>query len=158
MLRAVGLVKSFAGLHGARVRVLAGVDLAVAPGEYVVINGASGSGKSTLLNLIGLLEDPDAGELWIADRRLSGASRTEKSRARGRLIGYVFQSFLLIASLTALENVALAVRYTGGNRAAARRRAQALLDEFGVGHRREYYPPQPPGGQPPAGAGRKSVR
>ena len=147
MLRAVGLVKFFAGPHGARVRVLAGVDLAVAPGEYVVITGASGSGKSTLLNLVGLLEDPDAGEVWLADRQLSHASRGEKSRARGRLIGYVFQSFLLVASLTALDNVCLAARYVGGDRAVARRRALGLLEQFGVAHRRDHYPPQLSGGE-----------
>src|SRR2546427_1624608 len=119
MLRAVGFVKSFAGPHGARVRVLAGVDLAVAPGEYVVITGASGSGKSTLLNLVGLLEDPEAGEVWLAGRPLSHASRGEKSRARGRLVGDVFQAFLLVASLTAPHNVCLAARYGGADRAAA---------------------------------------
>jgi putative ABC transport system ATP-binding protein len=147
MLRAVHLAKSFAGPAGARVRVIRGIDLEVAKGEYVAITGPSGSGKSTLLNLIGLLEDPDAGELWLDGRRLDGASRLEKSRARGRLIGYVFQSFLLIASLTALDNVCLASRYVGGDRANARRRALELLEQFGVAQRRDHYPPQLSGGE-----------
>jgi len=147
MLRAVNLVKSFRGPHAEHVRVLTGADLAVGTGEYVLITGASGSGKSTLLNLLGLLEDPDTGEVWIADRRLTHASRREQSRARGRLIGYVFQSFLLIASLTALDNVCLAARYLGGDRAAARRRALGLLEQFGVAHRKDHYPPQLSGGE-----------
>ncbi len=147
MLRAVSLVKSFAGPNAEIVRVIRGVDLEVAAGEYVAISGASGSGKSTLLNLIGLLEDPDEGALWIAGRCLSHASRAEKSRARGRLIGYVFQSFLLIPSLTALENVCLAARYVGRDRAGARRRALELLAQFGVAHRKDHYPPQLSGGE-----------
>ena len=147
MLRVVGLVKSFPGPGGERIPVVQGVDLLVEAGEYVAITGVSGSGKTTLLNLVGLLEDPDAGEVWIGDRRLSHASRSEKSRARGRLIGYVFQSFLLIASLTALENVCLAARYVGGDRAAARRRALELLEQFGVAHRKDHYPPQLSGGE-----------
>jgi ABC-type lipoprotein export system ATPase subunit len=147
MLRAVHLVKSFPGPGGEPIPVVRGADLLVGAGEYVAITGASGSGKSTFLNLVGLLEDPDAGEVWIGERRLSHASRTEKSRARGRLIGYVFQSFLLIASLTALENVCLAARYVGGDRAAARRRALELLEQFGVAHRKDHYPAQLSGGE-----------
>jgi putative ABC transport system ATP-binding protein len=147
MLRAVGLVKSFAGPAGTTVPVIRHVDLEVKAGEYVAITGPSGSGKSTLLNLVGLLEKPDGGELWLDGRRLDVEGRAEQSRARGRLIGYVFQSFLLIASLTALENVALAARYVGADRAGTRRRALALLEEFGVGHRKDHYPPQLSGGE-----------
>jgi putative ABC transport system ATP-binding protein len=147
MLRALGLVKSFPGPTGQPVHVIRGIDLEVKAGEYVAINGPSGSGKSTLLNLVGLLEAPDAGELWLCGRRLDDAPRTEKSRARGRLVGYVFQSFLLIASLTALENVCLAARYVGGDRAAARRRALELLEQFGVAPRKDHYPPQLSGGE-----------
>jgi ABC-type lipoprotein export system ATPase subunit len=147
MLRAVHLAKSFPGPGGETIPVIRGADLTVAAGEYVAIAGASGSGKSTLLNLVGLLEDLDGGELWIAGRRLSDASRTEKSRARGRLIGYVFQSFLLIPSLTALDNVCLAARYVGGDRARARRRALELLEQFGVAQRKDHYPPQLSGGE-----------
>lgn len=147
MLRARGLVKTYRAPAGPRIPVLDGVDVDVKAGELVVVAGASGSGKSTLLNLVGLLEDPDAGEVWLADRPLSHAPRGEKSRARGRLIGYVFQSFLLVASLTALDNVCLAARYVGGDRAAARRRALGLLEQFGVAHRRDHYPPQLSGGE-----------
>ena len=147
MLRAVSLVKSFPGPDGEPVPVVRGVDLRVEAGEYVAITGPSGSGKSTLLNLLGLLEDPDGGEVWFGDHRVSPARRFVKSRARGRLCGYVFQSFLLIASLTALENVCLAARYVGGDRTGARRRALELLSEFGVAHRKDHYPPQLSGGE-----------
>jgi putative ABC transport system ATP-binding protein len=147
MLRAMHLVKRFRGPDATPVPVLQGASLRVEAGEYLVVSGASGSGKSTLLNLIGLLEDPDEGEVWLADRCLSRASRREQSRARGRLIGYVFQSFLLISSLTALENVLLSARYTGADRASARQKALALLGQLGVTHRQDHYPPQLSGGE-----------
>jgi ABC-type lipoprotein export system ATPase subunit len=147
MLSATHLVKTFRGPDAAPVPVLHDVSLRVEAGEYVVVSGASGSGKSTLLNLIGLLEDPDQGEVWLAGRCLTRASRREKSRARGRLIGYVFQSFLLLSSLTALENVLLSARYIGTERSAARQKALSLLEQFGVAHRRDHYPPQLSGGE-----------
>ena len=147
MLRAAGVRKSFRGPTGALVPVLRGVDLLVHAGEYVAIGGPSGAGKSTLLNVLGLLDDPDGGEIWLDGRCLSRASRTDKARARGRLIGYVFQSFLLVSSLSALDNVCLAARYVGGDRRAARRRAEELLAELGVGHRRDHYPAQLSGGE-----------
>jgi putative ABC transport system ATP-binding protein len=113
----------------------------------VVVSGASGSGKSTLLNLIGLLEDPDTGEVWLQGRCLSRASRRDRSRARGRLIGYIFQAFLLLSSLTAVENVMLSARYLGTDRATARRKALALLEQLGVAPRRDHYPTQLSGGE-----------
>jgi len=107
LLRARGLRKTFTGPGGTPVPVLHGVDLEVKGGELVAVAGASGSGKSTLLNLIGLLEPPDAGEIWIGDERVSHLGRQAQCRVRGASIGYVFQSFLLLAGLTALDNVLL---------------------------------------------------
>src|SRR5215472_6107396 len=104
MLRAEGLVKTYRGGSGASITVLDGVDFAVAAGQLAVIAGASGSGKSTLLNVLGLLEDVDAGAVWLGDVRATGLSRSAQSRQRGRTIGFVFQSFLLLPSLTALDN------------------------------------------------------
>src|SRR5262245_38069090 len=101
MLRAEGLVKTYRG-PSAPIPVLAGVDLRVDAGELAVVAGASGSGKSTLLNVLGLLEDPDEGAVWYGDVAVSGLSRSGKSRYRGRSAGFVFQSFLLLPSLTAL--------------------------------------------------------
>jgi putative ABC transport system ATP-binding protein len=147
MLRAERLVKSYRGPSGAPVPVLTGVDLRVGRGELAVIQGASGSGKSTLLNVVGLLEDGDGGEVWYGDTRVSALSRSARSRERGRSVGFVFQSFLLLSSLTALDNVLLAARYVGGRGAATRERARALLAALGVGHRSDHYPPQLSGGE-----------
>ncbi len=147
MLRASGLAKTYRAPSGSPVPVLTGADLTVKGGEFVVVTGPSGSGKSTLLNVLGLLEDVDRGEVWYEEERVSALGRNAKSRARGRSVGFVFQSFLLLPSLTALDNVLLAARYTGRDGVAARRRALELLDELGVAHRSEHFPPQLSGGE-----------
>ncbi len=147
MLRARGLVKTYRAPAGAQLRVLDAVDVDVKDGDLVVVAGASGSGKSTLLNLLGLLEDADSGEIWFDAERVSGLGRSAGSRARGRFVGFVFQSFLLLPSLTALDNVVLAARYVGRSPADTRRRALGLLEEFGVLERRDHYPPQLSGGE-----------
>src|SRR6185436_20197047 len=102
LVRARGLAKTFNGPDGRPVPVLHGVDVEVKPGEFVAVAGPSGCGKSTLLNLLGLLEPPDAGEIWLDDVRVSHLSRRAQARVRGSRIGYVFQSFLLVSSLTAI--------------------------------------------------------
>jgi putative ABC transport system ATP-binding protein len=147
MLRAVGLVKSYRAPTGKPIRVLAGVDLTVKGGELVVVSGPSGSGKSTLLNVLGLLEDGDSGEIWFEDARVSGFGRAAKSQARGRYVGFLFQSFMLLPSLTALENVMLAARYVRRTGGATRRRAMDLLQEVGVGDRMDHFPAQLSGGE-----------
>ena len=146
-LRARGLVKRFTAPSGPPIEVLAGVDLAVRPGEMIVIEGPSGSGKSTLLNVLGLLEEPEDGEVWFGERPVSRLSRSAKSRERGRWLGFVFQAFLLLPSLTALDNVLLAARYVGGAGGDTRRRAETLLERLGVAHRRHHYPAQLSGGE-----------
>jgi ABC-type lipoprotein export system ATPase subunit len=148
VLRATGLVKRYQAPSGAPISVLAGVDLQVNAGELVVVFGPSGAGKSTLLNVLGLLEDADAGEIWFGAEPVHRLSRSAKSRQRGRWVGFVFQSFLLLPSLTALDNVLLAARYVRGTGApATRQRALALLEAFGVLDRRDHYPPQLSGGE-----------
>ena len=147
MLRAVGLVKSYRAPTGKPIRVLAGVDLTVKGGELVVVSGPSGSGKSTLLNVLGLLEDGDSGEIWFEDARVSAFGRAAKSQARGRYVGFLFQSFMLLPSLTALENVMLAARYVRRTGGATRRRAMDLLQEVGVGDRMDHFPAQLSGGE-----------
>jgi ABC-type lipoprotein export system ATPase subunit len=146
MLRAQSLVKTYRG-PSAPIPVLSGVDLGVDAGALTVIAGASGSGKSTLLNVLGLLEDPDGGAIWFGDVRVSALSRSAKSRYRGRSVGFVFQSFLLLPSLTALDNVMLAGKYVGAARSESRRRALGLLEQFGVLQRREHYPRELSGGE-----------
>ena len=147
LARARGLVKSYRGADGRPVPVLAGVDLETKAGEFLAIVGASGSGKSTLLNLLGLLEPADAGEVWFGEERVSHLSRRAQARVRGASIGYVFQSFLLISRMTALENVLLAGRYTGRDRRVATREAMALMERLGVAPRKDHYPPQLSGGE-----------
>lgn len=132
---------------GAPIRALDGVDLSVPAGHLAVVLGASGSGKSTLLNVLGLLEDADRGEVRMAGERVSALGRSARSRARGRYLGFVFQSFLLLPSLTALDNVLLAARYAGRDGATARRRARELLAQLGVLEREHHYPPQLSGGE-----------
>jgi len=147
MLRATGLSKTFSGPGGAPVPVLHDIDLEVRSGEFVAVTGSSGSGKTTLLNLLGLLEPASAGEIWLGDERVSHLGRRAQARVRGASIGYVFQSFLLLSGLTALENVVLAARYVGRDRAVARREALALLERMGVAHRKDHYPAQLSGGE-----------
>ncbi len=135
VLKARGLRKTFTGPGGTPVPVLHGVDLEVKGGELVAVSGTSGSGKSTLLNLIGLLEPPDAGEIWIGDERVSHLGRRAQC------------SFLLLAGLTALDNVLLAARYIGRDRDDARRDALGLMERLGVAHRAEHLPAQLSGGE-----------
>jgi ABC-type lipoprotein export system ATPase subunit len=146
LLRAVGLRKTYRGVGAEPIRVLIDVDLEVKPAEFVAVAGPSGSGKTTLLNLLGLLEPPDGGEIWFGDQRVSHLPRGRQCRVRGA-IGYVFQSFLLIGGLTALENVLLAARYLGRDRRAAERDALSLMERLGVAHRRDHYPAQLSGGE-----------
>ena len=147
LVRAHGLSKTFRGPDGGPVPVLHGVDVDVKAGECVAVAGPSGCGKSTLLNLLGLLEPLDAGEIWLDDVCVSRLSRRGQCRVRGRSIGYIFQSFLLIAGLTALENVLLAARYVGRPRAEALAEARRLMDRLGVVHRADHYPAQLSGGE-----------
>ena len=147
LLRATGLSKTYVGPGGAPVPVLHDIDLEVRSAEFVAVTGSSGSGKSTLLNILGLLEPASAGEVWLGDERVSHLGRRAQARVRGASIGYVFQSFLLLSRLTALDNVVLAARYVGGDRAVARREALALLERMGVAHRKDHFPAQLSGGE-----------
>ena len=139
-------MKTYRG-PSAPVPVLNGVDLRVSAGDLTVIAGPSGSGKSTLLNVLGLLEDAEGGDIWYGDVRVTALSRADKSRYRGRSVGFVFQSFLLLPSLTALDNVLLAGKYVGAPKSESRRRALQLLEQFGVLERRAHYPRELSGGE-----------
>ncbi len=147
MLSAVGLRKTFRGPDGRPIEILRGVDLELAPGEQVAVVGRSGSGKSTLLNVLGCLDRADAGELWFGEACLTRAGRRALARFRGRQLGFVFQGFYLIASLTAWENVMLAARYVGRNRSDATREAEALFERLGITHRKDHYPAALSGGE-----------
>ena len=147
LLRAEGLAKTCRAPSGEAVPVLGGIDLHAKAGDFVAITGASGSGKTTLLNILGLLEAPDAGAVWYGAEPVSLRPRRAQGVARGRHVGFVFQSFLLLASLTALDNVLLAARYVANVDDAWRRRARELLDAFGLAGRAGHYPAQLSGGE-----------
>jgi putative ABC transport system ATP-binding protein len=130
---------------GRPVTILDGVSLDVASGECVAITGPSGSGKSTLLGLIAGLDQPTAGSITVDGVEIGRLDEDGLARFRGERIGYVFQSYHLIATLTALENVAVPLELAG--RADPAARARALLGEVGLDHRASHYPAQLSGGE-----------
>lgn len=123
------------GTTDAPMRALRGVDLAIGPGELVVLMGPSGSGKSTLLRLIAGLDRPDQGDITVAGEPLGHLDEDGLARIRRRHIGFVFQFFELLDDMTALENVAIAAILGGLRRRAAEQRAVAMLDLVGLGDR-----------------------
>jgi putative ABC transport system ATP-binding protein len=129
------------------VRALDGVSLTVEQGAFVGLLGTSGSGKSTLLNLIGGLDQPTEGSLQIFDQDLARLSRMELSVHRRRNVGIIFQSFNLVPSMSAAENVSLAMMFAGVPRGERERRAAALLDAVGLGDRRRHRPRELSGGE-----------
>lgn len=127
--------------------VLHGVDLCVRRGEFVALVGPSGSGKSTLLHILGLLDAPTAGEVHLAGQPTSTLSRAQQARLRNRTLGYVFQAYNLLASLTALENVALPAVLGDVPRRVYERRARHLLELVGLADLARRYPAEMSGGQ-----------
>src|SRR5215213_5892405 len=144
--RACALEKHY-GQGEALVRALDAVELEVAPGETVAVMGPSGCGKSTLLHLLGGLERPSAGEVWLAGQRIDRLSEKALARMRRQAIGFVFQAFHLMDELTALENVELPALLAGRTPRAARRRASELLDQVGLADRADHLPSALSGGQ-----------
>ncbi|MDR2450629.1 MAG: ABC transporter ATP-binding protein [Candidatus Accumulibacter sp.] len=134
-------------LGGQSLRVLDHACLTLDAGERCAIVGASGSGKSTLLHLLGLLDRPESGRFLFAGRDMARASADERAVTRNRRIGFVFQSFHLLPRLSALDNVALPLRYRGQSRAQARRQARFQLQRVGLSDRAEYRPADLSGGQ-----------
>lgn len=139
------VVREFGG--PTTVRALAGVDLALEPGDYCAIVGASGAGKSTLLNVMGLLDRPTAGEYLIDGIATSALNDRQRSTLRGSTIGFVFQAFHLLATRSVLENVMLAFVYGGVPRSEWRPRAIAALERVGLGARLDFSPATLSGGE-----------
>jgi putative ABC transport system ATP-binding protein len=128
-----------------RLTILHSLDLAVPSGQFVSVVGPSGSGKSTLLGLIAGLDAPTTGEIFIDEQNITRMGEDELARLRGAKIGFIFQSFHLIPSLTAFENIIVPIEIRGAS--GAGRRAQALLDEVGLHERGHHYPSQLSGGE-----------
>ena len=146
VIRTVALARAFA-LGGQVVRALGGVSLQIERGAFVAIVGASGSGKSTFMNLLGLLDHPTGGQLFVDGVDASHLDRDARARIRGAKVGFVFQGFNLLDRTSALENVELPMMYAGVGRAQRRTRAVAALQAMGLGDRLEHVPSQLSGGQ-----------
>ncbi|WP_372013247.1 lipoprotein-releasing ABC transporter ATP-binding protein LolD [Pseudoxanthomonas sp. 10H] len=145
-LRAEGLGKTYAE-GKLKTPVFDGLDLRVAAGETVAIVGASGAGKSTLLHLLGGLDTPSAGEVYVAGQKMSMLSDAQRGRLRNRALGFVYQFHHLLPEFTALENVMMPVLLAGGEVEEASQRATALLESVGLGHRLAHKPGELSGGE-----------
>ena len=132
---------------GLRTHVFDGLDLAVHAGETVAILGASGAGKSTLLHLLGGLDVPSAGEVFVTGQKMSALSDATRGQLRNRALGFVYQFHHLLPEFTALENVMLPVLLNGTAVADASKKAKDLLEAVGLGHRLEHKPGELSGGE-----------
>jgi lipoprotein-releasing system ATP-binding protein len=147
VLRASGITKTFRGGDGGTLSILNGVDLEVRRGEMVAVVGASGAGKSTLLHVLGALDRPTRGDVWIDGQSIDGRSDEELAILRNRKVGFVFQFHHLLREFSALENVMMPLRIGGMAAAEARERAERLLDRVGLTPRRDHHPSQLSGGE-----------
>lgn len=129
------------------VHALRGINLEVHPNEFLAIQGPSGSGKSTCMNLVGCLDIPTTGAIFLDGQNISEMTESDLAQIRGRQIGFIFQKFNLIDTLTAEENVMLPLTFQGVELEKRRKRAQTLLKEFGLGDRMNHKPTELSGGQ-----------
>ncbi|MBW0178130.1 ABC transporter ATP-binding protein [Sediminibacterium sp.] len=123
------------------------LSMEIKKGEFVAVMGPSGCGKSTLLNILGLLDDPDAGSFIFNGQEIAGYNERQRAELRKRNIGFVFQSFNLIDELTVFENVELPLIYTGVKAAERKQKVEEVLEKVQIMHRRNHYPQQLSGGQ-----------
>jgi putative ABC transport system ATP-binding protein len=147
VIRAVDLAKRYKLGKENFVDALRCAAFEVAEGEMVAIVGPSGSGKSTAMHLVGCLDCPDSGEVWLNGRRVDGLRGRALTRVRAHEIGFIFQGFNLIPTMNATENVAQAAEYAGLSRGAAAKRARELLDLVGLADRAKHLPSELSGGQ-----------
>jgi putative ABC transport system ATP-binding protein len=138
-----GLVKEYPG----GVTALRGVSVEIDRGEQVAVVGPSGSGKTTMLTIMGTLERPTAGEVRVGDRNVASVSDADLAGLRAHEIGFVFQAFHLQEAMTAVDNVALGMLYTGEPLRRRREAARAALERVGLGHRLDFKPKQLSGGE-----------
>jgi ABC-type lipoprotein export system ATPase subunit len=146
LLSARGIHKSYT-LGQRSLEVLRGVDIELQRGEFLALRGASGAGKSTLLHLLGGIDKPNQGEVWLAGRNLATLSRRELARLRNEEVGFIFQAYYLLPELDALENVCLPARMARTPAATAEARGRDLLARVGLKERVEHKPYELSGGE-----------
>jgi lipoprotein-releasing system ATP-binding protein len=146
VIRAESLAKTYAE-GKMKTPVFNSLDLNVQAGETVAIVGASGAGKSTLLHLLGGLDTPTSGEVYVAGQKMSSLSDAARGQLRNRALGFVYQFHHLLPEFTALENVMMPVMLGGADVSTASQRAKALLEQVGLGHRIEHKPGELSGGE-----------
>jgi putative ABC transport system ATP-binding protein len=147
VIRLEGIEKTYVLGPENQVRALAGVDLEIHPGSFMAIMGPSGSGKSTLLNLLGCLDRPTAGRYFLGDVDVSRMDDDQLSEVRGRRIGFIFQSYNLIAQLTVIENIQVPLIYQNTDLRAMQSHCVELAQLVGLGDRLDHRPTQLSGGQ-----------
>ena len=145
MIELKDIYKTYQGAQP--LHVLKGIDLHIGEGEFVSIMGASGSGKSTLLNILGILDNYDSGEYWLAGTLIKDLSERKAAEYRNRMIGFIFQSFNLIGFKTAVENVELPLFYQGVGRKKRHQMALDYLERLGLLDWATHYPNELSGGQ-----------
>ncbi len=146
IIRITGLTRHFK-MGEQVVHALDGIDLSVTRGELLTIMGPSGSGKSTLLYLIGGLDRPTSGELWVNQREITQLDENDLAGYRGKEVGFIFQAFHLVPTMTALQNVEFPLVFSGVPTQQRRKRALALLERVGLGDRTGHKPTELSGGQ-----------
>jgi putative ABC transport system ATP-binding protein len=146
LLRASGLTKAYPA-DGVGVRAVRGADLLLAHGEFAAVMGPSGSGKSTLLHMLGGLERPTSGQIWLDGQRVDGLSQARWALLRRRRIGFVFQFFNLLSNMTVADNVEVAALMGGATSKQARARRAELLGELGLASRADVLPTRLSGGE-----------
>ena len=129
------------------VNALRGVSLSINQGEFVAITGSSGSGKSTMMNLVGCLDLPTKGSIFLDNKDIALMNESDLAQVRGKKIGFIFQQFHLIPTLSALENVMLPLEFQEIDTEAARKKSEKILDKVGLGDRVDHLPSQLSGGQ-----------
>jgi putative ABC transport system ATP-binding protein len=145
-IKTLGLSKTY-GTGESMVKALDGVDLTIEQGEFLAIVGRSGSGKTTMLDCMGLLMRPSSGAVIVDGTDASTLNDGQRAELRSKRIGFIFQEFNLLPTMSAMENILLPLRYSGGDRKAARIRAEGFLEEVGLAKRANHRPTQMSGGE-----------
>lgn len=140
-------MKSYALKGGRSVPVLHGINLIVNEGDFLAIKGPSGSGKSTAMNMVGSLDVPTHGAVYLDGKNIANMHESDLAILRGRKIGFIFQNFNLIPTLSAVDNVALPAMFQNEKRAIARQKAKVILQKVGLGHRFTHKPTELSGGE-----------